>query len=89
MVIGIFEAKLVAFDRIDVRLTDGNAASEVVGVSLRDFLDFGHFLVALRMAMNEGRLREDRIDRGRLRESWEPRRELLERKLCEKPREGY
>ncbi len=88
MVTGISEAKLVGPDRIDVRLFDGLVVTETLPMALRDFLHFGHFLVALRAAMNDGRLPDRRIDRGRLRESWEPRRDVLERKLCDQPRDG-
>jgi hypothetical protein len=89
MVTGISEAKLVGLDCVAVKLIDGNSVTETLPVTLRDFLHFGHFLVALRTAMHEGRLPDRKIDRGRLRESWEPRHELLERKLCDQPREGY
>jgi hypothetical protein len=83
MVTGISEAKLVAPDRIDVKLIDGNTVTESLPMPLRDFLHFGHFLYALRMAMNQGLLVSCKIDRGRMRESWEPRRDVLERKLCD------
>jgi hypothetical protein len=89
MLTGISEATLVSIDRIDVKLIDGNQVSDALPMTLRDFLHFGQFLVALRQAMIEGRLAEGRIDRGRLRESWEPRRDVLERKLCDQPRGGY
>jgi len=83
MVTGISEAKLVGVDEIDVRLIDGSSVTDMLPMSLRDFLHFGHFLLALRNAMQNGRLPDRRIDRGRLRESWEPRRDVLERKLCD------
>ena len=83
MVTGISEAKLVGPDRIDVKLIDGNTVTESLPMPLRDFLHFGHFLFALRLAMNQGLLVSCRIDRGRMRESWEPRRDVLERKLCD------
>jgi hypothetical protein len=89
MITGISEAKWVGPDQIDVKLIEGNSETETLPMTLRDFLHFGHFLVALRAAMNEGRLVDDRIDRGRLRESWDPRREVLERKLCDQPRDAY
>ncbi len=87
MLTGISEATLSGPDQIDVKLIDGSAVTESLAMTLRDFLYFGHFLVALRAAMNEGKLPDRRIDRGRLRESWEPRRDILERKLCDQPRE--
>ncbi len=88
MVTGISEAKLVGPDRIDVKLIDGNTVTESLPMPLRDFLHFGHFLFALRQAMSQGRLAASKIDRGRMRESWEPRRDVLERKLCEHIPEG-
>ena len=83
MVTGISEAKLIGPDRIDVKLIDGNTVTDSLPMPLRDFLHFGHFLFALRQAMNQGLLANSRIDRGRIRESWEPRRDVLERKLCD------
>ena len=83
MITGIFEARLAGPDRIDLKLIDGATVTESLAMSLRDFLHFGHFLVALRHAMLQGQLATARIDRGRLRESWEPRRDVLERKLCD------
>ena len=62
MITGISEAKLVGPDRIDVRLFDGLVVTETLPMALRDFLHFGHFLVALRAAMNDGRLPDRRID---------------------------
>jgi hypothetical protein len=82
MVTGISEAKLVAHDRIDVKLIDGVTVTEAFAVPVRDFLHFGHFLLALRQAMNQGLLAKREIDRGRMRESWQPRCDVLERKLC-------
>jgi hypothetical protein len=87
MLTGISETTLVGLDRIDIKLIDGSSVTESLAISLRDFLYFGHFLLALRTAMHEGRLADAKIDRGRLRESWEPRRDILERKLCDQPRE--
>ncbi|HEX3726929.1 MAG TPA: hypothetical protein VHV08_11830 [Pirellulales bacterium] len=83
MVTDIFEAKFTGPDRIDVKLVAGKVVTPTLSVSLRDFLHFGHFLVALRAAMNDGHLPDYRIDRARLRESWDPRRDILERKLCD------
>jgi hypothetical protein len=83
MVTGISEAKFVAPDRIDVKLIDGTTVTETLAMPLRDFLHFGHFLFAVREAMNQGRLARRMIDRARMRESWEPRRDVLERKLCD------
>jgi hypothetical protein len=82
MLTGISEAKLVAPDRIDVKLIDGMTVTGSLAMPLRDFLHFGHFLLALRHAMNQGQLVKREIDRGRLRESWQPRCDVLERKLC-------
>ena len=70
MVTGISEAKLVGLDQIDVKLIDGHSITKALPMLLRDFLDFGHFLVAIRMAMTDGRLPNCRIDRGRVAESW-------------------
>ena len=89
MLTGISEATLVTIDRIDVKLIDGSQVTDSLPMTLRDFLHFGQFLVALRTAMQQGQLPESKIDRGRLRESWEPRRDVLERKLCDQPRGGY
>jgi hypothetical protein len=83
MVTGISEAILAGPDRIDVKLIDGSVVAGSLPMALRDFLDFGHFLCALRQAMIQGQLVDRKIDRGRLRESWEPRRDILERKLCD------
>jgi hypothetical protein len=83
MITGVFEAQLTGPDQINVRLLDVTSVTDTLPMTLRDFLHFGHFLVALRAAMNEGRLANRRIDRARLRESWEPRRDVLERKLCD------
>jgi hypothetical protein len=83
MVTGISEAKLVGPNQIDVRLIDGTTVTGSLAMSLRDFLHFGHFLLAVRDAMNLGSLPKRMIDRGRMRESWEPRRDVLERKLCD------
>jgi hypothetical protein len=83
MVTGISEAKLAGPDRIDVKLIDGTTVTTTLSMPLRDFLHFGHFLLALRHAMNDGLLPKRIIDRGRMRESWEPRRDVLERKLCD------
>ena len=83
MVTAISEAILVGPDQINVKLIDGSQSTASIPMALRDFLHFGHFLVAVRTAMNEGRLPDLKIDRGHLRESWEPRRDVLERKLCE------
>jgi hypothetical protein len=87
MITGISEAKWVGPDQIDVKLIEGTSETETLPMTLRDFLHFGHFLVALRTAMHEGRLADGRIDRSRMRESWDPRREVLERKLCDQPRD--
>ncbi len=83
MVTGISEAKFVAPDQIELRLIDGMTITPCLAMPLRDFLHFGHFLFALREAMNTGQLPKRMIDRGRMRESWEPRRDVLERKLCD------
>jgi hypothetical protein len=83
VITAILEAQLTGPDRIEVKLLDGASATDALSMTLRDFLHFGHFLVAVRAAMNEGRLASRRVDRHRLRESWEPRRDVLERKLCD------
>ncbi|HEV3136676.1 MAG TPA: hypothetical protein VGZ26_02210 [Pirellulales bacterium] len=82
MMTGISEAKLTGPDRIDVKLYDGYTVTESLPVTIRDFLHFGYFLLALRSAMDGGMLASHKIDHDRLRESWEPRREVLEMKLC-------
>jgi len=87
MVTGISAAQLVAIDRIEVQLIDGHEVSASLPMAVRDFLHFGHFLLAIRTAMTDGRLADRKIDRARLRESWDPRREVLERKLCDHFRE--
>jgi hypothetical protein len=82
MMTGISEAKLTSRDQVDVRLDDGYSVTESLSVTVRDFLHFGYFLLALRTAMDRGLLANHQIDHDRLRESWEPRREVLELKLC-------
>ena len=82
MTTGISEAKLTSRDQIDVRLDDGYSVTASLPVAVRDFLHFGYFLLALRTAMDHGQLASHQIDHDRLRESWEPRRAVLELKLC-------
>jgi hypothetical protein len=82
MLTGISEAKLTSQDRIDIKLYDGYSVTEPLSVKMRDFLHFGYFLLALRTAMDRGLLASHKIDHDRLRESWEPRRAVLELKLC-------
>jgi hypothetical protein len=66
-----------------VRFVDGAVETPALAVELRDFLHFGAFLLAIREAMKQSLLSVSRIDRARLRDSWEPRREILERRICD------
>ena len=78
----ILDSKLVGHDRIDVRFGCGDFITDWLSVEMRDFLHFGHFLFAVRTAMDDHRLVKCSIDRDRLRESWEPRCAVFERTLC-------
>ena len=71
--IGIFDTRLVGRNEIEVRFMDGTRVTEPLTVNVRDFLHFGHFLLAVREAIDGGRLAATAFDRHRLRESWEPR----------------
>ena len=78
----IVDSKLVRRDRIDVKFACGDFITDWLPVEMRDFLHFGHFLFAVRTAMDNRRLVKCSIDRDRLRESWEPRCAVVERTLC-------
>ena len=83
MITVIAEAKWNGGDSIAVRFVDGAVVTPALAVELRDFLHFGGLLVAIHEAMKQSLLSVGRIDRASLRESWEPRREILERRICD------
>jgi hypothetical protein len=78
----ISDTKLVGRDRIDVKFSRGDSVTDAVPMNVHDFLHFGHFVLALRTAMDNGLVAESKIDHDRLRASWEPRSALVEWKLC-------
>ncbi len=80
---GIVCTKRIGSDAIEVSLAFGDARIATLRVGLRDFLHFGYFLLAIRTAMEAGTMVDATIDRGRLRESWEPRCAVLESSLCQ------
>ncbi len=79
---GIADTKLAGRDRIEVRFIYGELVTDWLPIQVRDFLHFGHFILALRIAMDDGSLAASKIDYDHLRQSWEPRCDLVERKLC-------
>jgi hypothetical protein len=79
---GIVDTKLVGRDRIDVKFIYGESITDWLPMNVHDFLHFGHFVLALRTAMDDGLLAKSKIDHDRLRNSWEPRSALVEWKLC-------
>ena len=78
----IVDSKLAGIDRIHVKFAYGDLVTDWLSVEMRDFLHFGHFLLAMQIAMDNHRLVKCSIDRDRLRESWEPRCAVVERTLC-------
>jgi hypothetical protein len=78
----IVDTKLVGRERIDVKFIYGEFVTDWLPMNVRDFLHFGHFVLALRTAMDSRLLAKCKIDHERLRNSWEPRSALVEWKLC-------